>query len=394
MSEHPAMDHEPPLPLAVEREQTDRSLTQERSKTDEELAIPPRLEEAAADATRTRQRESTDEQIRVDRKIADDARNERSPDPTAVVRAERERADKALVEERGRADDALGTERDRADRARRRESDARRETMRAFLENERVETDANLAHERRETDGVFTVQGDRLATAIEGASARDDFLGMVSHDMRSPLQTILATASSIARAAPKGDAGEALRHSVGMIRRAVARMRGLLDDLLDVASLEARRLSINKEPYLASQLLADAAEMLGPLATERTIELTTHLEGEDAATSCDPGRVSQVFSNLVGNSLKFMGAGGVIQVTARVRPRDVEFLVVDTGPGIASDRLDGLFERFSRGDTHGKHGSGLGLYITRGIVETHGGTISVTSEVGVGTRFAFTLPRA
>ena len=241
------------------------------------------------------------------------------------------------------------------------------------------------------------VHADRVARAQAEAAvqARDEFLAVVTHDLREPLGAANLGATTIERMIPDRPESAPLRNAAARIRRACGRMSALVDDLLDVASIDAGKLSLKVEPLDAATLVDDAVEACQPTAAERSIAL-----GGEAPPGirlrCDRNRIAQVFSNLLSNALKFTTAGGAVRVEASRRERDgipeVCFSIHDTGAGIPEDQLGRIFERFYQGAARGRTGAGLGLYIARGIVEAHGGHIWVESEVGAGTTFFFTLP--
>jgi PAS domain S-box-containing protein len=234
-----------------------------------------------------------------------------------------------------------------------------------------------------------------LARAEAAVEARDDFLGIVTHDIRGPLGAASLGATSIDLLAPQGAEGAPLRQAAGRIRRACASISALVNDLLDGASIQAGKLSLSVQPLDATTLVDEAVEMFRPIAAEKSIALTGDVLTQ-AIARCDRNRLAQVFSNLISNALKFTPAGGAIRVQASSPAQsgrdEICFSVSDTGSGIPADHLGRVFDRFFQGAAHGRAGAGLGLYIARGIVEVHGGRIWVESEVGRGTTFSFALP--
>ncbi|WP_163999662.1 GAF domain-containing sensor histidine kinase [Pyxidicoccus caerfyrddinensis] len=221
---------------------------------------------------------------------------------------------------------------------------------------------------------------------------RKELLAMVSHDLRNPLGVITMTTSLLAPLlAPLN--GRARNH-LDTLNRSALRMDRLIHDLLDFAAIEAGSFRLAPVPLAITTLMEQAAE-LGPLAHERGIGLELRPPERDIAVRCDPDRIHQVFSNLVGNAVRYTPAGGLIQLAATIRESQVELSVSDTGTGIAPDVLPVLFDRVQRPPARVPgSGVGLGLSITRGIVEAHGGSLRVVSEVGRGTTFLFTLPMA
>jgi signal transduction histidine kinase len=230
--------------------------------------------------------------------------------------------------------------------------------------------------------------------AQRAAQARDDVLAIVSHDLRNPLHTIVLSASYLAEVF-LSDLPEAALQQTQIIRRAVDRANGLIQDLLDVSRIEAGGFSVSAEPVAPSILLSDAHEAMTPTATAAQVTLICEAADDLPDVMGDRERMQQVFSNLIGNAVKFTPAGGTVEVTARPsEPFGVRFSVRDTGQGISEDNLPHVFDRFWQARHATRTGAGLGLAIARGIVEAHGGSIAATSEIGKGTEIAFELPFA
>ncbi len=225
--------------------------------------------------------------------------------------------------------------------------------------------------------------------------AREELLAIVSHDLRSPLNSI-TTSIELLRTSAEGAPGEALTaKAVDSMQRASRGMARLLDDLIDIERIDRGRLSVERQPCEVGSLLADVVELLEPVAGAREIRLSVEAEPIDRErVLCDRDRVLQVFSNLVGNALKFSPEGGRIVILASREGECVRFGVRDHGMGIAPDALPHVFDRFWQAEEKTQAGLGLGLAIARGIVEAHGGEIEVESELGRGTTFSFTLPLA
>jgi PAS domain S-box-containing protein len=230
------------------------------------------------------------------------------------------------------------------------------------------------------------------AEAQEAVRARDSVLGVVSHDLRNPLAAILLHADFLL--ADPGLPPDA-RESAEQVVRGAEAMERMIRDLLDVARIEAGQLRVEAAPLSACGLLDQAAAMMMPLARERGTALEQVPAAECPDVAADFDRVMQVFSNLVGNALKFTPAGGTVMLGADPGPREVRFWVRDTGPGIAPDHVERLWESFWQADGPARRaGAGLGLPIVRGIVEAHGGAVGVETVPGVGATFWFTLPVA
>lgn len=253
----------------------------------------------------------------------------------------------------------------------------------------------------------FAVQLGRLASlALENArlyqrarqstEARDTVLGIVAHDLRNPLNTILMVTHLIQAAVAQVEwknLSDAVNPKLDSISKAARRMNRLIEDLLEVSRLEAgQTLAVHTSVQSARTLLREALETARPQAGQ--LRLILDLPTELPPVAGDRERLQQVFSNLVGNALKFTPPGGLIRLGARVEDRHVEFFVADTGPGLSAEARAHVFERFWQANRQDRRGAGLGLSIVKGIVEAHGGRVRVESELGQGTTFFFTLPIA
>ena len=237
--------------------------------------------------------------------------------------------------------------------------------------------------------------GEHLARerAEVATRSRDEVLATVSHDLQNPLHTIALAAALTEHQLP-GPPGEGLRKQMGVIRRAVERMTGLIRNLLDAALIEAGQLQIEPQPVPAHDLLDDAVAMMRLQADKRSITLVVTAEAGLPPVQGDRGRLLQVLANLLENAVKFTPPGGIITLQAVRRAAAIEFSVADTGPGIDPALQVHLFDRFWRAGGRDKAGTGLGLAIAKGIVEAHGGQIGIDSQPGAGSRFFFTVPAA
>ncbi|AUX32325.1 MULTISPECIES: ATP-binding protein [Sorangium] len=241
---------------------------------------------------------------------------------------------------------------------------------------------------------AMAVENARLyRQAQHGIRTRDDFLAIVSHDLRNPLSSILTAAALLMKTLPTSAQGAQDRKRAEIILLAAQRMLRLIGDLLDVAAIEAGRLSMEKRRHAAGALVRDAIEMEQALATQKHLVLKSEVCGGGGfEVLCDRERVLQVFANLIGNAIKFTGEGGVITVRAEPRGEEALFAVADTGAGIRPDELPHIFNRFWQVAETARLGTGLGLTIAKGFVEALGGRIWAESQHGAGATFFFTLP--
>lgn len=216
---------------------------------------------------------------------------------------------------------------------------------------------------------------------------RDEILGVVSHDLRSPLTTIALSAQLV----PGSSTDEQSEH-VQTIVAATRRMERLIHDLLDVTRAEQGKLSIRQDVVDPTAVAHDVVASHGPIAASRQIDFRTSVAADLPRVCGDADRLAQALTNLIGNAFKFTPAGGVVRLDVTPRDGKVQFEVSDSGPGIAPSDLPHLFEPFWQAKKTAHLGAGLGLKITRAIVEAHDGSIEVTNRAGGGACFCFELP--
>jgi len=254
--------------------------------------------------------------------------------------------------------------------------------IRAF-ERRKLTEAANDELERRVNE--------RTQELERSAQRNRDTLAFVSHDLRNPLSTIrLGAALLESEATAKGIAAKDTR-IVERISRAAKQMQTLIDGLLDVASIEDGSFSLALQNLSVRGIFNDAIELYGPIAASKAIdlEITSAYEGW---VSGDPDRIQQVLSNLIGNAIKFSPTGTRITLRSHRVGGACEISVSDMGCGIQTEHLERVFDRYWHLSSAGRRGTGLGLAIAKGIVEAHGGRISVESVLGKGSCFRFTLP--
>ncbi len=220
---------------------------------------------------------------------------------------------------------------------------------------------------------------------------REEFLAIVSHDLRNPLNSVLL-GSEMLKGSPALDTKSVGK--VEVIHNAAKRMSRMLSDLLDLSSMDAGHLSMERKPESVDALLSATVEGANHSAAERAIQLETVADEPHMVAFCDRDRILQVLMNLVGNAIKFSSRNSRIRIEARRTLDEIEFAVRDSGAGIAKSQLDHIFDPYWQAPKTAKLGTGLGLSIARGIVEFHDGRIWVESDAGRGSCFFFTLPSA
>ena len=350
---------------ARERDQTDESLRAERENTDQTLADTQVAVDSDADEVVRRAREAADAVLEAAREKADDQLDR--PNLPCEIAEERLIEDESLREERASADASLN-------RVRKEDAHA----LMRLLPLEREATDRHLLTERARSD-------DAIAN-------RDDFLGMVCHDLRDLLGGIVMSSSLLSSRASESEEGKRAAAAGTQIQRYAARMNRLIGDLVDVVSIDAGKLSVTGEGGDPDALVAEAVAAFRDAASAKGLSLDADRASQPVTAQFDHDRMLQVLANLITNSIKFTPKGGAIRIQCEHARDELRFCVSDTGPGVPADMLEAVFERFWQVGKNDRRGLGLGLYISKCIVEAHGGRIWAESEPGRGSRFWFTLP--
>lgn len=245
---------------------------------------------------------------------------------------------------------------------------------------------------------VLMPEGRRLLVSIQDVTERRqlermkaDFVATVTHDLKTPLTSIrlfhqLLAKQNVRELFPNGEFDAS--------QRSIDRLLQMVDDLLDLERIAARKLQLHLVSINPREAIDEAVETVLPLANNKNVTLTTHVV--DTECVADRARIVQVLINLLSNAIKFSNTGESVTITAFVMDGEwLQIEVHDTGRGIPKEFQQSIFDRFKQinpSDQFEKHGTGLGLPICKGIVEQHGGAIGVISELGEGTTFWFRLP--
>ncbi len=350
-----------PLRPHSERDKTDESLQLERDRADRVFDEELSDAEDTADVVIIKARQRADALLAAARATIDAASSPARS--SSAVRASRADEDRVVQRERATADQTL--QHTRSARA-------------AFMSHERRATDHDLSHERARSDHALAM--------------RDEFMGIVSHDLLNLLNAVMGMASLIEREVVREDPVERVVAHARRVQRSGARMARLVGDLVDVASIEAGKLAVACRPGHLEDVVTEAVETFQAEAGRRGVTLTAEIVPGVPPVRFDAARMLQVLSNLVGNALKFTPAPGAIGVRLERADDNVVCRVSDAGAGIPLDQLEAVFDRFVQLTPHDHRGVGLGLFISRCIVLGHGGRIWAENRPGGGSTFSFTLP--
>jgi len=346
------------------------------------------------------EREQTDESLRLERDSADRALDAELSDADdtadAVIARARARADAVLAGARTKTDrasvgdqptDALKTSRAIEDHILQRE----RVTADHVLESERSEHVKLLSRERQTTDHDLSHERARSDNAL---SMRDDFMGIVSHDLLNLLNAMVVMSLLIEKEVAQDNHVERVVAHARRVQRSGIRMRRLIGDLVDVASIEAGMLAVALEVADPAHVVKEAVDTFHAQASGNGVSLVAEIVPPLPPVAFDPARILQVLSNLLNNAIKFTTTGGSVIVRVEQLGEEIRFCVHDTGTGIPEDKLEAIFDRFVQVTKNDRRGVGLGLYISKCIVQGHAGRIWAENTIGGGSSFCFTLPVA
>jgi signal transduction histidine kinase len=346
------------------------SRQRDREKSDKTRRDSDSASENKADSHREAERGEADKAKLQSRSDFDASRDLGEAD-TGRSRAERQAEGvERLGQERQISDEAIKGERFRAD---------------AATEKERRNYQASS---QSSADLLFQEQESHQKTRAS-LTTREEFLAIVSHDLRNPLNHISMAAQNLLE-----DPTDA-KELASSINRSAGEMLRLIEDLLDIESIALGKLTLHYAEHDVGEIIKEAVKEFKRDAAAKGITLSAKPDEECGDVVCDRSRVMQVLSNLIGNALKFTPPKGEICVSCArsgTDGKEVQVSVSDTGEGIAPEKIKTIFERFSQIKSQDRRGIGLGLYIAKMMVEEHPGRIWVESKLGEGSKFHFTLP--
>jgi signal transduction histidine kinase len=260
-----------------------------------------------------------------------------------------------------------------------------------------VDRELREAHERRESRAAQ--QAAELATrekerADAANLAKSRFLANMSHELRTPLNAIIGF-SELIEAGAAGPLTDKQQEFINYVLSGGRHLLALISDILDLSKVEAGKMDLVLEPTSLAEVASSVCTAVRPLVDKQDITLALDIPEDFPRMTADPTRLKQMLYNLVSNAIKFTDRGGRVTLTARVLPDALSIAVSDSGHGISSEDLPRLFQEFEQLGRSGREreeGTGLGLVLTKRLVEQHGGSIDVESVVGLGTTFTMRMP--
>lgn len=287
-------------------------------------------------------------------------------------------------------DDEIVVERFAFDTALDKERMGKQDALKRLITQERSQNDLNT----QQSLGLLTAERTAHASTKIALTTREEFLAIVSHDLRNPIGTILSCADMLLTDSAFSETSDETKRWIEIISRNATTSLRLISDILDVERIAEGKLGLQFARHNLADIIKETIENQRYLASAKSILLKTSSMTISDPIRCDRDRVTQILSNLIGNAIKFTPEGGAITVNAQDLTHEIIVSVEDTGQGIAADKKDHIFKRFAQIGTKDRSGLGLGLFISKTLVESHGGKIWVASSPDQGSVFYFTLPKS
>ena len=387
--------------LKDERKSTDESLVAERDKTNQSLLRSRAKAENQIDKSVSEGRLEADQAMEAARTKADSRNDKRQVAADPKVEDEKRNSEAQIAIERAQSDSAVELERSQVDAALEKERELKSDLAIRILEQERKLTDRNLSYERTQSDlevlrssSLLSDERSEHSKTKISLTTRNEFLAIVSHDLRNPIGAAASCAEMLLEDATFANIDPEVKHWIEFIKRNVDVSLRMIADLLDLERMALGKLKLNLEKIRVGQIIRQSVESFAHAASAKGVLLRAiPIIGSDEAV-CDFDRILQVLSNLIGNALKFTPEGGTITVSASIIDTAVQVSIEDTGPGIPEEKLGQIFERFAQLGSNDRRGLGLGLYISKMLIDAHGGRIWVKSKINEGSTLFFTIPNS
>lgn len=381
-----------------ERQKTDNSLDVERGKTDQSFDLFKEKSELKTDQSVSDSRDKADQARAQRRTYADSLRD--GIQKNVSDQSTHEKDIKNLQDERKSEDSAIKKERLKNDLALDIERTEKEQLLSQLVSAERETTDKNLSEERKKTDheakhstALFDHERKAHLDTKSDLTTREEFVAIVSHDLRNPIGAILSFSEILLDDPSVSDISPEAKHWIEIIKRNAESSLRLIGDILDMERIEGGKIQLQMNDCRLSDIIIECVDRFRHVANAKNITLNDEKINLMSLVNCDKDRVTQIISNLLCNAIKFTPEFGSVSIKAEETDSEIKITVNDTGPGIPKEQESRIFDRFTQLGNKDRRGLGLGLYISKTLVESHNGKIGVISKPGHGSTFYFTLPK-
>ncbi|MGE0633359.1 MAG: ATP-binding protein, partial [Pseudobdellovibrionaceae bacterium] len=379
------MDKSESLTFQIERKNTDKSLELERERTSRSIAQARNKVELQTNKSIREDRSDTDQNIANARETADTLRYDQTKD----TKDEKRRTEEAWT----LADAAVQLERSRIDDAMIRERQVMSSLEASLIYQERQQTDKSIAEERTITDNLVLSNSAKLSkekvehTKTKASlTTRDEFLAIVSHDLRNPIGAISSCMELLLEDSVDRKIDKETRNWLELAKRNADLSLRLISDVLDMERIAEGKLELTIAPGDIVKLIKEVMESFTYAAATKNVLLRSAPIAITGQLYFDQDRLAQVLSNLLGNALKYTPEGGkIVLYVDDSADEDLTISICDTGIGIPEEEKAQIFKKFAQLGSKDRNGLGLGLYISKMLVEAHGGKLWVESQLGIGS---------
>ncbi len=359
-----------------------------KDNTEEALLEVSEKFEKRTDSTIKESRTEADQKTSTSRSASDKLREIQRNKVGGDLKSERNYNDQLLTGERRETDSATTKQHTHSDSAISRERELKNSIMSEFLEEEKGQTDSEALRASHVLSDEVTAHS---KTKIS-LTTRDEFLAIVSHDLRNPIGAASACAEMLLTGNEFALSPQT-KPWIELIKRNTDTALRLISDLLDVERIAEGKLELKLESNSLDKVIRDVIESFTFMASSKNVLLRFTPSENTAEIVFDRDRITQVLSNLIGNALKFTPEGKPIDVGTLQTETGIQVFIRDTGPGIPAEKLNNIFDRFAQLGSQDRSGLGLGLYISKMLIEAHHGELWVQSKIGEGSTFYFTIPQ-